>query len=94
MEIVRAFLSMITKKNRPKKTWVDKGTEFAAEFKKIAKLKENKVTLQRVRPRLHLLNVEYNPWKTYFIVTCKTITSTITTWLISLQHQNLEEIAR
>ena len=32
-ETVRAFLSMITKKNRPKKVWVDKGTEFAGEFK-------------------------------------------------------------
>ena len=31
-ETVRAFLSMITKKNRPKKIWVDKGTEFAGEF--------------------------------------------------------------
>ena len=27
-ETVRAFLTMITKKNRPKKVWVDKGTEF------------------------------------------------------------------
>ena len=34
-ETVRAFLTMITKKNRPKKIWVDKGTEFAAEFKKL-----------------------------------------------------------
>ena len=25
---------MITKKNRPKKIWVDKGTEFAGAFKK------------------------------------------------------------
>ena len=33
-EIVRAFSSMITKKNRPKKIWVDKGTEFAEAFKK------------------------------------------------------------
>ena len=31
-ETVRAFLSMITKKNQPKKIWVDKGTEFAGEF--------------------------------------------------------------
>ena len=28
---------MITKKNRPKKIWVDKGTDFAGEFKKICK---------------------------------------------------------
>ena len=36
-ETVRAFLSMITKKNRPKKFWVDKGTEFAGEFKNLCK---------------------------------------------------------
>ena len=35
-ETVRAFLSMITKQNRPKK-WVDKGTEFAGELKKLCK---------------------------------------------------------
>ena len=34
-ETVCAFLSMITKKNRPKKIWVDNGTEIAGEFKKI-----------------------------------------------------------
>ena len=34
-ETVRAFLSMITKKNRPRKIWVDKGTEFAGEFEKL-----------------------------------------------------------
>ena len=33
-ETVKAFPSMITKKNRPKKIWVDKGTEFAGAFKK------------------------------------------------------------
>ena len=33
-ETVKAFSSKITKKNRPKKIWVDKGTEFAGAFKK------------------------------------------------------------
>ena len=33
-EFVKAFSSMITKRNRPKKIWVDKGTEFAGAFKK------------------------------------------------------------
>ena len=28
-ETVKAFSSMITKSNRPKTVWVDKGTEFA-----------------------------------------------------------------
>ena len=32
-ETVKAFSSVITKKNRPKKIWVDKGTEFAGAFK-------------------------------------------------------------
>ena len=33
-ETVKAFSSMITKRNRPGKIWVDKGTEFAGAFKK------------------------------------------------------------
>ena len=33
-ETVKAFSSMITKRNRPEKIWVDKGTEFAGAFKK------------------------------------------------------------
>ena len=33
-ETVKAFSSMITERNRPKKIWVDKGTEFAGAFKK------------------------------------------------------------
>ena len=32
-ETVKAFSSMITKRNRPKNIWVDKGTEFAGAFK-------------------------------------------------------------
>ena len=33
-ETVKAFSSMIVKRNRPRKIWVDKGTEFAGAFKK------------------------------------------------------------
>ena len=36
-ETVRAFLTIITKKNRPKKIWIDKGTGFAGEFQKLCK---------------------------------------------------------
>ena len=36
-ETVRAFLSRITKTNSPTKFWVDKGTNFAAEFQKLCK---------------------------------------------------------
>ena len=33
---VKTFSFMITKRNRPKKVWVDKGTEFAGAFKKFS----------------------------------------------------------
>ena len=33
-EIVKGFSPMITERNRPKKVWVEKGTEFAGAFKK------------------------------------------------------------
>ena len=33
-ETAKAFSSMITKSNRPKKIWVDKGTKFAGAFEK------------------------------------------------------------
>ena len=33
-ETVKAFSSTISKRNRPKKIWVDKETEFAGAFKK------------------------------------------------------------
>ena len=36
-ETFRAFLTMITKKNIPKKTWVDKRTEFYGQFTKLCK---------------------------------------------------------
>ena len=36
-ETVRACLSMVTKKNGPKEIWVEKGTEFVREFKKLCK---------------------------------------------------------
>ena len=36
-ETVHEFLTMITKKNRPIKIWVDKGTKFGTEFKKLCK---------------------------------------------------------
>ena len=46
---VRAFLSMITKKNCPKKIWVDKRTKFAGGFKKVMQSWRN-------------TNLLYNEW--------------------------------
>ena len=84
---VRAFLSMITKKNRPKKIGLTTEQSLLESLQKYAKLKVYKFTLQWVIPRLHLLNVQYDRWKIYFTVTWKTMdTSTFTNWLNSLQH--------
>ena len=45
-ETVKTSSQMITKKNRPKKIWVDHGTEIAGEFKKFCSAEEWKFTLQ------------------------------------------------
>ena len=42
-ETVKAFSSMITKTNRTKKNWVDKGTEFAGFFKNFCAAEEIQV---------------------------------------------------
>ena len=34
-ETIKTFAKLITRKKTPKKVWVDQGTEFAGEFKKI-----------------------------------------------------------
>ena len=86
-ETVRAFLTMITKKNRPKKFGLTRERTLQESLKNYAKLNEYKFTLHWVRPRLHMLNVQYDPWKIYFTATWKTMgTSTITKRLNSLQH--------
>ena len=45
-ETVKTFSKKITKKNRPKKIWVDQGTEFAGEFKKFCSAEGIEYTLQ------------------------------------------------
>ena len=44
-ETVKAFSSMITKKNRQKEVWVDKGTEIAGVLKKFYAAEGYKFTL-------------------------------------------------
>ena len=86
-ETVRAFLTMITTKNRPKKIGLTRERNLQESLKNYAKLNEYKFTVHWVRPRLHMLNVQYDPWKIYFTATWKTMgTSIFTEWLISLQH--------
>ena len=56
---VRAFSSMITKRIFPRKSGLTRGQSLLEKI--FLMVKEYKSTLQGVRPRLHLLNVQYNP---------------------------------
>ena len=60
-ENVRAFLTMITKTNRTKKIWFDKGTEFAGECKKFCKAEGKQTYSTKSEIKLHLLDVQYDP---------------------------------
>ena len=59
-ETVKAFLSMITKKNRPKKIWVDKGTEFSGAFRKFCTAEGIQVYSTLSKTKAVLLKVQYD----------------------------------
>ena len=60
-ETVRAFLTMITKKNRPTKVWVDKGIEFTGELKKICKAEGIQIYSAMSETKAAFLKVQYDP---------------------------------
>ena len=60
-ETVRAFLTMVIKRIVPKKFGLTREQNLPESLKNYAKLKANIITLQGVRPKLHLLNVKYDP---------------------------------
>ena len=88
-ETFRAFLTMtlsLQKRSDPKKR-LTMEQNLLESLKNYAKMKEYKFTLQWVRPRLHLLNVQNDPLKINFTITWRTMdTSTFKNWLNSLQH--------
>ena len=59
-ETVKAFSSMITKKNRPRKIWLTRGPSLLQRLKSFVLLRGYKFTLLRARLRLLLLNVQYD----------------------------------
>ena len=73
-ETGHAILSMNTKKNRPQKNWVEKGTEFDGEFKKLCKtegiqiyytMSETKAAFgERTLRSLKNILYSYMEWKT------------------------------
>ena len=86
-ETVCAFLTLITKKNFPKKVGLTREQNLLESVKNYAKLNDYKFTPQWMRPRLQLLNVQYHPGKIYFTVTWQKMdTSIFTNWLNPLQQ--------
>ena len=58
----RVFLTLITKnERRPKRIWFDNEQNLQERLKNYSKLKEYKITLKLMTPRLHWLNVHYDP---------------------------------
>ena len=93
-EPVRVFLNMTTKKNQPKKSWFEKKMKLLEKFKKAAQ-KECKIFLQRVRPWLFLLNVQYGSWERLLTVAWKIgAKSAFTIYLISSPPRNPKKFVR
>ena len=59
-ETLKAFLSLITEKNRPKKFWLDKGTEVAGAFKKLFAAEGIQLYSTLSETKRFLLNVQYD----------------------------------
>ena len=57
------FWQLIKKRVNPRQSGSTREQNLLDSFRNLAKLKEYKFTLQCVRPRLHLLNVQYDPWR-------------------------------
>ena len=70
---------MITKKNRPKKNRVDKGTEFAGEFKKLCKAEGIQIYSKMSETKAAFAERTIRSLKKNFTLTWKTMdTSTFT----------------
>ena len=78
---------MITKKNRPKKSWVDKGKDLAGEFKKLCKTEEIQIYSTMSETKAAFAERTIRSLKINFTLTWKTMdTSTFTNLLSLLQH--------
>ena len=94
-KMVRDFWQWLRKRIDPKKFGSTREQNLPESVKNYAKLNEYRCTRRWLRPRLHLLNVQYDPWKTYFTITWKIMdTSKFKKWPNSLQHWILEGVSR
>ena len=72
-DTVRAFFSVITKKNRPKKIWVEKGTEFVEDIKKLCKAEGIQTYSTMSETKAAFVERTIRSLKKYFIVTWNTM---------------------
>ena len=68
-EMVRAFSTMITKKNRPKKNCVDMGTESTGEFEKLCKAEGIQIYSTMSETKAAFVERTIRSLKKYFTVT-------------------------
>ena len=78
-ETVKAVSSMITKKNRPKKIWVDKGTEFAGAFEKFCAAEGTQVYSTMSETKSAFAERTIRSLKKFFTVTWKILDTSIYT---------------
>ena len=83
-ETVKAFSSMIIKKNRPERFGLTRGARMLERLKTFVLPRGYKFTLLGVRPRPLLLNVQYDHWKKFFTVTWKIMDTSIYTNYLKL----------
>ena len=94
-ETVKAFSSMIKKRNRPKSFGLISEPNLLECLKSFVLLRGYKFTLQWVRLRLLWQNVQYGHWKTFFSVTWKIMGTKIYTNYLNLSLPwTLEETVR
>ena len=77
-ETVKAFSSEITKKNRPKKIWVEKGTKFAGAFRMFCAAEGIQVYSPMSEANAALAELQYDK-KRLFTVTWTVLNTSIYT---------------
>ena len=83
-ETVKAFSSMITKRNRPKKIWVDRGTEFTGAFKKFCTAEGLQVYSTMSETKAAFAERTIRSLKNIFTVTWKILGTSIYTNYLNL----------
>ena len=84
-DAVAAFKKMLLKNTKPDRVWVEQGTEFGGELKKICKTGDIKIYSTRSETNAAVAERAIRSLKTSFIATWrKTVLNTFTKWIVLL----------